>query len=102
MLGEFGVVGAFIAFGLIFGQLGQVFGWSSTVTLAIIVILTIAYGIYCQSIGRGILIFLCLTCLLIQPTLSLKLEICSAKTIEWSDFDIPLSELKGERILGSM
>ena len=60
MLGEFGVVGAFIAFGLIFGQLGQVFGWSSTVTLAIIVILTIAYGIYCQSIGRGILIFLCL------------------------------------------
>jgi MFS family permease len=60
MLGEFGVVGAFIAFGLIFAQLGQVFGWSSTVTLAIIVILTIAYGIYCQSIGRGILIFLCL------------------------------------------
>jgi len=60
MLGEFGVVGAFIAFGLIFGQLGQVFGWSSTVTLAIIVVLTIAYGIYCQSIGRGILIFLCL------------------------------------------
>jgi len=60
MLGEFGAIGALIATGLIFGQLGQVFGWSSTVTLALIALATIAYGIYCQSIGRPILIFLCL------------------------------------------
>ena len=60
MLGEFGAIGALIAAGLIFAQLGQVFSWSSTITLIIIALSTIAYGIYCQSIGRPILIFLCL------------------------------------------
>ena len=60
MLGEFGAIGALIATGLIFGQLGQVLGWSSTVTLILIALATIAYGLYCKSIGRPILIFLCL------------------------------------------
>ncbi len=60
MLAEFGIVGAFLASGLIFGQLGQVFGWSGGVTWSIIILAAVAYGIYCQSIGRPILIFLCL------------------------------------------
>ncbi|MDP6893016.1 MAG: MFS transporter [Verrucomicrobiota bacterium] len=60
MLSEFGVIGALIATGLIFGQLGEVLKWGSTVTLALIAVSTIAYGIYCKSIGRPILIFLCL------------------------------------------
>ena len=60
MLGEFGAIGALIATGLIFGQFGQVFGWSTGLTIALIALATIGYGIYCQSIGRPILIFLCL------------------------------------------
>jgi len=60
MLAEFGVIGAFIAFFLIFKQLGMVFGWSNGVTWGIILVTVIGYGVYCQSIGRPILIFLCL------------------------------------------
>ena len=60
MLAEFGVIGAFIAFFLIFKQLGMVFGWSNGVTWGIILVTVIGYGLYCQSIGRPILIFLCL------------------------------------------
>ena len=60
MLAEFGIIGAFLASGLIFGQLGQVFGWSLSLTWGIIIIASVAYGVYCQSIGRPILIFLCL------------------------------------------
>ncbi len=60
MLAEFGFVGAFLACGLIFGQLGQVFGWSSGMTWGIIIVASVAYGVYCKSIGRPILIFLCL------------------------------------------
>ena len=60
MLAEFGAIGALIASALIFGQLGQVFGLSSTAVLALIALATIGYGIYCKSIGRPILIFLCI------------------------------------------
>jgi MFS family permease len=60
MLAEFGAIGALIATALIFGQLGQVFGWSAVVIWSIIGVATVAYGMYCQSIGRPILIFLCL------------------------------------------
>ena len=35
MLGEFGMFGALVAFGLIFAQLGQVFGWTQGVTLGL-------------------------------------------------------------------
>lgn len=60
MLAEFGAIGALIASALIFGQLGQVFGLSSTAVLALIALATVGYGIYCKSIGRPILIFLCI------------------------------------------
>ena len=60
MLAEFGAIGALIASALIFGQLGQVFGLSNTTVLALIALATIGYGIYCKSIGRPILIFLCI------------------------------------------
>ncbi|MED6313718.1 MAG: MFS transporter, partial [Verrucomicrobiota bacterium] len=58
MLAEFGAIGALIAAALIFGQLGQVFGWSAGVTWGLVAVATIGYGLYCQSIGRPILIFL--------------------------------------------
>ena len=60
MLAEFGAIGALIAAALISGQLGQVFGWSAGVTWGLVAVATIGYGLYCQSIGRPILIFLCL------------------------------------------
>jgi MFS family permease len=62
MLSEFGAIGALIAFSLITFQLGtkEVFDLSTGATLGIIAVGTIAYGVYCQSIGRPILIFLCL------------------------------------------
>jgi MFS family permease len=60
MLAEFGAIGALIAAALISGQLGQVFGWSAGVTWGLVAVATIGYGLYCKSIGRPILIFLCL------------------------------------------
>ncbi|HAH98069.1 MAG TPA: MFS transporter [Verrucomicrobiales bacterium] len=60
MLAEFGAIGALIATAMIFGQLGQVFGWSAGLTWGLVAVATIGYGIYCQSVGRPILIFLCL------------------------------------------
>lgn len=58
MLGEFGGFGAFVAFGLIFMQLGQVFHWNQTVVLILTAIVTLGFSIYTKSIGRGILIFI--------------------------------------------
>ena len=60
MLAEFGGIGALFASALIFGQLGQVFGWSAGLTWGIIAVATVGYGFYCKSFGRPILIFLCL------------------------------------------
>ncbi|WOO40195.1 MFS transporter [Rubellicoccus peritrichatus] len=58
MLAEFGVVGAFIAFSLIFAQIGDVLGLSSTITWALIAITVIGYGVYCRSIGNFFLILM--------------------------------------------
>jgi MFS family permease len=60
MLAEFGVIGAAIAGFLICKQLGMVFGWSSAVTYGLLAASVIAYGVYCKSLGRPLLIFLCL------------------------------------------
>ncbi len=60
MLAEFGVIGAFLASFLIFKQLGMVFGWSGGMTWGIIIAAVVGYGLYCQSLGRPLLIFLCL------------------------------------------
>jgi len=58
MLAEFGAFGAFVGFGLIFMQLGEVFGWSLTVTAILTALLVIAFGAYTQNFGRPILAFL--------------------------------------------
>jgi hypothetical protein len=60
MLAEFGAAGAFLASFLIFRQLGEVFEWGPMIVWPLIVITTVAYGIYCQSFGRPMMIFLCL------------------------------------------
>ncbi|PTY06917.1 MFS transporter [Opitutaceae bacterium EW11] len=58
MLSEFGVFGALVGFGLIFGQLGQVFGWSHTVVWTLTLLVAAVFGAYTRSLGRGILAFL--------------------------------------------
>ena len=58
MLSEFGAFGAFVGFGLIFMQLGEVFGWSLMISGVLTAIVAIAFGIYTQSFGRGIMAFL--------------------------------------------
>lgn len=56
MLAEFGVVGAIIAFSLIFSQLGSVFGWSSLVAWGLVALSVIVYGAYSRSFGSPLLI----------------------------------------------
>lgn len=60
MLAQFGIIGAAIAAFLITKQLGQVFGWSSMVVYAILIVAVVAYGLYCRSLGNPLLIFLCI------------------------------------------
>lgn len=61
MLAEFGIIGALIAFGLVFMQLEQIFTWWNTgFTIVAIVASVAGYGFYCKSLGRPLLIFLCL------------------------------------------
>jgi len=59
MLAEFGAVGALIAGYLIFRQLGMVFGWSDNVVYILTAVATIGYYLYCKSLGRPLLIFMC-------------------------------------------
>ena len=68
MLAEFGVVGALIAFALVFKQLGLVFGWSNTVVIALIAVSVAGYGFYCRSVGRPLLIVLCLVMIPLATT----------------------------------
>jgi MFS family permease len=58
MLGEFGAVGAAVAFGLIFWQLGEVFGLGGGVIIGLTAAVTIAFGVYTRSVGRPIMLFL--------------------------------------------
>ncbi len=58
MLAELGAFGAFVGFGLIFWQLQDVFAWHYGVTIALAVIVTAAFGVYTQNIGRPIMCFL--------------------------------------------
>jgi hypothetical protein len=68
MLAEVGAVGALIAFGLIVHQLGQIFGWSSTVSWMITLLITIVYGSYTRSIGRPLFIMFLLVMFLLATT----------------------------------
>ncbi len=60
MLAEFGAIGALIAGYLIFRQLGMVFGWSDNIVYILTAVATVGYGIYCKSLGRPLLIFMCI------------------------------------------
>ena len=60
MLSEFGAAGALIASALIFSQLGEIFKWGALVSWTLVGLSTIAFGAYCRSFGRPILIVLCI------------------------------------------
>jgi MFS family permease len=60
MLGEFGVIGAAIASFLVFRELGNVFQMPTWLVWTLIIASVAAYGAYCQSLGRPMMIFLCL------------------------------------------
>lgn len=58
MLKELGVFGAFVGFGLVIAQLGQVFGWSSMVSLVLTGVVVVAFAVITKSFGRLLLAFL--------------------------------------------
>jgi MFS family permease len=60
MLAEFGYLGALLAGYLIFRQLGMVFDWSDNFVYFITLASAGAYGIYCNSLGRPLIIFMCI------------------------------------------
>ena len=60
MLAEFGAIGALIAGYLVFKQLGMVFGWQDGIVYGLTAAATIGYYAYCKSMGRPILVFLCI------------------------------------------
>jgi Major Facilitator Superfamily. len=60
MLGEFGVFGALVAFGLIFAQLGEVFGWGFGVSLALTATVVLGFGAFTRRFGNPLLAFLIL------------------------------------------
>jgi MFS family permease len=60
MLAEFGILGAAIASYLICAQLAEVFAWAAIVKWSIFAVAVVAFGAYCKSLGRGILVVLCL------------------------------------------
>lgn len=55
MLKEFGVFGAFVGFGLVIAQFGQVFGWSHTVSWILTLGIAGAFAIMTKSFGRPFL-----------------------------------------------
>ncbi len=60
MLAEFGALGALIASFMIFREIGGVFAWHPNVVWGLIIVSVVAYGAYCQSLGRPLMILLCL------------------------------------------
>jgi MFS family permease len=55
MIKEFGVFGALVGFGLVFGQLGQVFNWSSGLIWALNGAVVLSFAGITKSFGRFIL-----------------------------------------------
>jgi len=55
MLKELGAFGALVGFGLVFAQLGQVFGWNSGVVWALTGAVVVAFAVITRSFGRFIL-----------------------------------------------
>jgi MFS family permease len=60
MLSEVGALGALIIVSLIVFQLGAVFNFSTVVSLALIAIITIGFGVYTRSLGQPLFIILLL------------------------------------------
>ena len=60
MLKELGTFGALVGFGLVIAQLGQVFGWSSTLVWGLIGAVVVVFAAVTRSFGRGILAVLIL------------------------------------------
>jgi MFS family permease len=58
MLKELGVFGAFVGFGLVFAQLGQVFGWSQNVSWILTGLVVVVFAAITKSFGRLLLAFL--------------------------------------------
>jgi MFS family permease len=58
MLKELGAFGAFVGFGLVIAQLGQVFGWSHTVSWVLTGVVVVAFAAVTKSFGRLFLAFL--------------------------------------------
>jgi MFS family permease len=58
MLKELGAFGAFVGFGLVFAQLGQVFNWSSWICWALTGAVTVVFAVVTKSFGRPLLAFL--------------------------------------------
>jgi MFS family permease len=58
MLKELGAFGAFVGFGLVFAQLGQVFGWSTGLVWGLIGAVVVAFAVITKSFGRPLLAFL--------------------------------------------
>jgi MFS family permease len=58
MLKELGVFGALVGFGLVFAQLGQVFGWGTTVSWVLTGIVVAVFAAITKSFGRPLLAFL--------------------------------------------
>ena len=58
MLKELGVFGALVGFGLVFAQLGQVFGWSNGLVWGLTGAVAVAFAVITRSFGRFILAFL--------------------------------------------
>ena len=55
MLKELGAFGALVGFGLVFAQLGQVFGWGSGVVWGLTGVVVAVFVVLTKSFGRGIL-----------------------------------------------
>jgi MFS family permease len=58
MLKELGAFGALVGFGLVFAQLGQVFGWSSGLVWGLTGAVVLIFAVVTKSFGRFILAFL--------------------------------------------
>ena len=68
MLGEFGAIGAAIAAFLIFKEVGAQFNAPDWAIYTLVGISVIAYGSYCRSLGRPMMIFLCVVMMPLATT----------------------------------
>lgn len=68
MLAEFGVVGALIAFSLIFAELANTFAWSAALQWTLVGLTVVGFGFYCRSIGSPLLIVLVLVMMPLATT----------------------------------